>query len=147
MKLYFVPSEFILRKDLPVPLSVQDKILRHHLWVLNPLRANLGCPVHISQSSGFRPIEHEKQKGRSGDSEHTFEGKGAVDLTVIKPRMADLAQALIQSPYNRICYYPSGGFFHTDYKFPNRPQTLFISERTGWKTVDQRTLLTAIEDS
>lgn len=144
MKRYFSLSEFILRKDMPVPIEVSDKILRYHLWPLNEIRQHIGCPVHISQASGYRPLEHEKQKGRDGTSQHTFQGKGAVDLTAIKPRMYDLAVALIQkSDYTRICYYPDNHFLHCDYK--GRGQNLFIGP--AWESVDQRTFLNTLKDS
>lgn len=147
MKRYFSISEFILRKDLPVPLEVADKILRYHLWPLNEVRQRIGVALHISKASGYRPVAHELEKGRDGSSEHTFKGKGAADLAVIRPRMHDLAVALIQmTEYTRIAYYPNSHFLHVDLKFPERGRRVFIADGE-WKHVSTAEFLNTIKNN
>ena len=113
-KLYFTVSELcIVSRD--VPLDVADKLLKYHIWPMNEIRKELGTPIWASESSGYRPKWYEKQRGRSGKSQHCFEGKGAVDWTAY--RITELLKLLLdKSPYTRICYYPNNRFIHCDYK-------------------------------
>lgn len=124
MKLYFNLSELCI-VDEPVPMHVADKLLNHHIRIMNPIRQMLGAPITASQNSGYRPYSYEKARGRSGKSQHTFgdlpTGKdlsvlGAIDWTTLDlSRLNDLEKALIEhSPYTRITRYKS--FIHCDYK-------------------------------
>jgi hypothetical protein len=138
MKLYFTISEFNI-SGKPIPEAVADKILEYHIVPLQAVREAHGKPIYVSQNSGYRSLEWEKSKGRSGESEHCFgeqengtfnEDKGAVDL-----RSEDLdrleSDLIEHSPYTRICRYKS--FIHCDYK----PQERILYKNTpkGWQRV------------
>lgn len=117
---YFSIKEFCITGERP-PVEVAEMIVKHHIDVLNPLREELGAPIIVSQKAGYRPRAYELSKGRSGNSQHTFEDadgnvtKGAVDLTSAKLR--PLLDLLIEkSSYSRICFYPNNGFIHCDHK-------------------------------
>lgn len=98
----------------PIPPHVINKIMTHHLPVLNPVREELGMPLHISKHSGYRPLAWEILKGRNGLSQHCFEGLGAVDLTC--DDMPTLVALLKISPYKRVVHYVNDGFVHCDFK-------------------------------
>lgn len=115
MENYFKVSEFCI-SDEPVPLDIADKILKFHIVPLNKVREDLGFAIWPSQRSGYRPVWWEKKKGREGNSQHTFKGNGAVDLTC--KDFADnkwlLLDALIRlTDYTRLAIYPT--FIHVDY--------------------------------
>ena len=126
-KLYMDLSEYVRRPDLEVPLEVSDKIVRHHLHYGNFVRKKLSEPLIVSQNSGYRHPDHEKEKGRKG-SEHEFgkNSKGAVDYTVsgknrskkaILERLNKLCDLLFKyTPYTRITLYPTKLFIHADYR-------------------------------
>jgi len=139
MKNYFKTEEFIIsplqrKSKEPIPLSVIDKIWTVHVPILNDMRYNLGAPIAISKHSGYRSLAWEIDHGRSGTSEHMFDGLGAVDIT------ADNFQALIdlaiQSEYKRICIYKEDRFIHCDMKGMKRQ--LFENTDTGWKFIANR---------
>jgi len=110
----FNMSEFIRRPDLPVPVEVQDKILEFHLYPLSFLRWDIDCPIIISLRSAFRPVEHEIEKGRSGNSEHCFKGLGASDIT--SPQFKKMVKRLLDLEiYDRLILYPDNNFVHGDY--------------------------------
>lgn len=118
---YFTFKEFT--RESVLPTYVADAILKYHLPVLNLLRDMLGEPIYISERSGYRSVAWEKSKGRSGTSQHTFinqDGnlcKGAVDVTCHHMYLQELGYMLVKdSDYTRICWYPSEGFYHCDYK-------------------------------
>lgn len=124
MKNYFTLSELCIT-DTPVPLHVADKLIKHHIWIMNPIREKLGAPITASQKSGYRPHQWEIKRGRSGDSQHTFGEHplhpkltylGAIDWTTTDLSKLDELQALIEqhTPYTRIARYKS--FIHCDYK-------------------------------
>lgn len=116
MKLHFTISEICILKD-PVPQDVADKLLKYHIMPMNAVREMLGKPITASQKAGYRPKHYEIQRGRSGNSQHCFEGTslGAVDWTCSDPE-ALLALILAHTDYKRVCYYPNNGFIHCDYK-------------------------------
>lgn len=126
----FKVSDFIYAGQLD--RQVVEKIEKHHLPVVSQLKG-------ITYIVGYRSKEYELLKGRSGTSQHTFTGKGAVDLGTMN--MADLFSQLVSTPYTRICFYP--GFFHCDYKASQR--TYYI-ENSGWDQVDKHEIMEAIDE-
>ena len=51
---YFHIKEFLIEPNKAVPIDIMEKIVRYHLIPLNPIRHELGLPISISQSSGYR---------------------------------------------------------------------------------------------
>lgn len=127
MKNYFKKKEFY-KKGTKVPFSV-DKKLDKHIKELNKVRALQRDKVIISKKSGYRPVEYELAKDRSGKSQHTFEGLGAVDVTAsdIKKLLANLIN---HTDYTRICYYPLANFIHCD--FLAKEKQVFVDKGNGW---------------
>jgi len=149
VKVNFNVSEFIYDKNAPVPLDVLNAIVRYHLMPVNVARNDLGFPVIVSQSSGYRTVEHEKSMGRTGTSLHCFGThipklkdrpehyrKGAVDYTCSRINLEKLFLALIRVGYTRICFYPDKYFFHCDY-FSDRPMWYEATPEGKW--VQRRT--------
>lgn len=125
---YFNIAEFIIDPDAKVvPIDVVQKLNSYHKPILNPIRHEVGVPVIISKHSGYRTVEWEKERGRSGNSQHTFKGKGAVDVRSFD----DLLELLINSEYMRVCYYPHNGFVHCDFKGYHR-QYFEADENGKW---------------
>jgi len=94
-------------------MGVADKLL-HHIRVIQEIRDSINLPIYASQKSGFRSVGYEKSMGRSGNSEHTFSGGGAVDWTCSDVEI--LLPALRESEYTRVAYYPNKKFIHCDFK-------------------------------
>ena len=117
----FKVSHFIYAGELT--RQVVEKIEKYHLPVVSELKG-------ITYIVGYRSKVYELEKGRPGTSQHTFAGKGAVDLGT--DNMMSLFHQLISTPYTRICFYP--GFFHCDYKAKER--TYYIND-DGWNQVDK----------
>lgn len=126
MRNYFTLSELCITAD-PLPTEVADKLLLHHILVMNPIRELLGAPITASQKSGYRPYAYELARGRNGKSQHTFgyggpapdpSCKGAIDWTTSNRSKLDKLQELLitHSPYTRIARYTS--FIHCDYAAP-----------------------------
>lgn len=118
--------------------EVFDAIVKFHIEPMNAVRELYGKPISVSKNSGYRPKAHELSKGRPGTSEHTFEkiypkGRGAADYTAESiPKLLDLL--ISDSPYLRICYYPSHGFIHCDYKGDGTRRELYQADANGkWK--------------
>ena len=131
---YFHIKEFLIEPNKAVPLDIMEKIVRYHLIPLNPIRHELGLPIAISQNSGYRSKAWEIKHKRSGNSEHTFQDMGAVDLTCAN--MNALFQLLKnESPYRRICIYKEKNFIHCDYK--GNEKKIFINTENGWANYDQ----------
>lgn len=141
-KLYIIPSELIIDPEAPVPIRVQDALVKHHIFPVNPIRIMLDTPVWASQNSGYRPEEWERSKGRIPGKDgrndwsiHTFKktardpfGKGAVDWTTRPEKMFRLGMLLANTTeYTRIFFYPGAMFFHCDYAFSDRGRRLFIA--------------------
>ena len=104
-----------------------QKIERFHLPFLNDM-AEL-----ITGIVGYRSREYEIAMGRTGDSQHTFSGMGAVDISTRYPDR--LLSQLMRSPYKRIAYYPDDRFFHCDYNA--NVQTLYLSTQDSrWSRID-----------
>ena len=119
-----------------IPLAVADKLIKYHISPMTFVRESLGDPITASQRSGYRPKWYEINKGRSGNSQHTFEDKGAVDWTTTGD-MKKLLQLIIDfTTYTRICYYPNNRFIHCDYKNPvERWEYVCKSPTSKWERV------------
>lgn len=105
----------------PIPEYVADKIYLHHLIPLNEVASVVNFGISVSQKSGYRDKEWELAHGRNGTSQHTFDGKGAVDLTCdnfAKNKHALLTALKLHTNYKRIADY--GTFYHLDYKGTER---------------------------
>lgn len=101
----------------PIPEDVSDKILKWHIIPMQRVRNVLGIAIWASQKSGYRSKTWELSKGRSGNSQHCFIGKGAVDWTCINFQANKnklLKQIIEQTSYTRVALYNS--FIHCDYK-------------------------------
>tara|TARA_R110000851_G_scaffold314588_1_gene476689 strand:+ start:2034 stop:2456 length:423 start_codon:yes stop_codon:yes gene_type:complete len=119
MKINFVPSEFNISGNA-IPEDIADKIVKWHISYIQDVRNELGYSVYPSQKSGYRPKSWELSHGRSGNSQHTFTGKGAVDWTCkdFNTNKNDLLESIIKNTkYTRIAIYNS--FIHCDYKETN----------------------------
>lgn len=130
-KNYFNIEEFLIDKNAGLPFHVVNKIITYHLPVLNSLRERLGMPVVISKRSGYRSKAWEIARGRSGDGEHTFKGKGAVDLTC--DDLQALWDMLKLSEYTRVCLYPKKKFVHCDFKSVTKQIFVDESDGNGWR--------------
>lgn len=116
MKVYFSISELCIT-GTSIPIAVADKLLKYHITPMNPVREELGLPVMASQNSGYRPKQWELNHGRSGNSQHTFIKKGAIDWTCenFKDNKDELLSLIIKhTDYTRIAIY--NGFLHCDHK-------------------------------
>lgn len=122
---YFTATEFVKlsreEANIPITPALAEKIYGH-IDELNPVRISLGKAIIVT--SAYRPVWWEKTRGRSGDSEHTFKGEGAVDLTSFD--LKGLLLLLKETEYTRIALYPESNFIHCDYKFPERGQRYFV---------------------
>ena len=118
-----------------MPQDVADKLLQHHIWEMNPVREAIDAAILASDNSGYRPKHYEKSRGRSGNSQHCFEGKGAVDWTT-RGDIKDLLKLIMKmTGYTRICYYPNNKFIHCDYKHegPDRQYFECASPTSAWE--------------
>ena len=145
MKLDFNISELVITGN-SIPLDVADKLLQYHILPMQEVRNGFTNNVlndeeketfYITASlkSGYRPKQYEISKGRSGNSQHTFQGKGAVDWTCydFNRFKHDLIHYIIhKTDYTRIAVYNS--FVHCDYKGEERQ--LFNSDsNSNWEFV------------
>ena len=116
MTINFAISEFNITGQ-PIPENVCDKLLKWHISPMIEVRQELNIPIWASQESGYRPESWEKEKGRSGNSQHCFKTKGAIDWTCrnFSQNKTFLLRAIIKhTDYTRIAVYNS--FIHCDYK-------------------------------
>jgi len=124
----FTISEFNI-SGRPIPETVADKILKYHIAPMQKVRNKLGKSVTPSLKSGYRSPSWEKSKGRSGTSQHTFKGKGAVDWTCedFEHNKNELLRLImLHTQYTRMAIYDS--FIHCDYKpTPTGKRHLFKS--------------------
>lgn len=100
-----------------LPDKVETKVLVCHITPLTALQNILGIDLYVSIKSGYRSKEWEKEHGRSGYSQHTYEYLGAVDLTFddFNLNKDKVIKALAENTnYTRIAIYNS--FLHIDYK-------------------------------
>lgn len=137
---HFSIQEYCITGDLP-PEHIAESILCKHIETMNPIREELGVAISVSKNSGYRPKKYEIKKGRSGNSQHTFEDSegnptdGAADYTSSKLiKLLQLLQA--KSTYTRICYYPKMGFIHCDFKpTADGKRQYFENSANGWKFI------------
>ena len=100
-----------------VDVRVRNAIRALVLNVLEPLRLDLGMPVHIS--SGYRCSDLNREVGGTPDSQH-MRGEAA-DIYVVQKdgtRMppVDVARAIValNLPYDQLILYPT--FVHVSHK-------------------------------
>lgn len=135
METFFKVSDFNITGK-PVPEDVADKIYLYHILPLNKVRSALGIPVWPSEKSGYRPEWWEKARGRQGNSQHVFKGKGATDVTCedFAENKGVLLEALIKlTDYTRFCIYPT--FIHVDYAGLER--WVYENTPSGWQRQKQ----------
>ena len=136
MKLDFNIQDFIISGST-VPVLVADKILRHHILPMQEIRDKVGFPIWPSQHSGYRPHDYELRHNRTGSSEHCFVGKGAVDWTCDHHNLEILLNELLNSYYNRVCYYPNQHFIHCDDKGDHKKFYL-CDDGVNWEYQNER---------
>lgn len=98
-----------------IPEDIADKIIRYHMEPVWDVAKEM--KAYPSSNSSYRSVKWEKSKGRSGNSQHTFKGKGATDWTCddFANKKEELLQKLIDNTnYLRFAIYNS--FIHCDYK-------------------------------
>ncbi len=156
-KTYFKPSEYIIRPDIMVPVDVQDKILVHHIMPMNVIRHALEAPIVVSLNSGYRPPEHENEKGRTKlTSTHLFReiperkdpGYGAADYRPMIHKWGKFIELMVQkSPYTRIAFYPEmeTPFVHTDYRFYGIEKYYYIVTSGTWNRVSKFELIDTVK--
>lgn len=116
MKIYFKYEELVIT-GTSVPLSVATKLLHYHMIPASRVRHALGLPMTASKKSGYRPYEWEISHDRSGNSQHVFKGKGAIDWTcrAFRENKQRLLELLVEhTAYTRFAVYRN--FIHCDYK-------------------------------
>jgi len=132
MKSFFKLKNMVIDGDY-LPISVADKLREFHIGPMESVRHQLGSAVWASEKSGYRNLVWEKQHGRSGNSEHCFEGKGAVDWCTEPSKLDELYRLILEhTNYTRICRYPT--FIHVDYKAEERQ--LFTCDGGDWVYVN-----------
>lgn len=117
-------SQFIDRPDMELPMDVLDRIVQYHYEPIKRISGVIDVRIH----SCYRPKQHELQRGRNGNSLHTFsidrdpKGRGAIDIS--SNDMQALYGLIISElePF-RIARYPWG--FHCDWLHSWRGLTHF----------------------
>ena len=136
MRVPFELKEFLIEPTEEIPVEIADKIYKHHIIPMIFIRQKLGFGMWASQRSGYRSREYELERGRSGDSQHTFQKKGAVDWTCSdfkKNKGLFLNELIKNTPYTRIAVYE--GFIHCDYKSEDARQLFTSDENSKWTFV------------
>lgn len=148
-------SDFNISGD-PIPNHVANMIYTYHQYPLNRINECTSLDVFPSfdtpgQPSAWRPRWWEKQRGRSGSSQHCFgeqedgtfdieNGKGACDITCddFQKNKWDLVKALLDySTYTRLAVYNT--FVHADYKHKGSGTQIFESgSDSKWKFLEVR---------
>jgi hypothetical protein len=134
--------EFCITDD-PISHEVANKIMRYHLLPMQAVRNHMKIPIIVSRRSGYRPVWYEEMKGRSGNSQHTFSGKGAADYTMSGNWKEFLLYIAWLTDYTRVCYYPNNNFVHCDYAALTPTFFTAQSPAGSWKWHGE--LITAIE--
>lgn len=135
IQLNFNISDFNI-SGKPIPEKIADKILKWHILPMQRVRNILKIAIWASQKSGYRSVTWEKSRGRSGNSQHCFKGKGAVDWTCykFKENKYDFLKTIIEeTDYTRIAVYEN--FIHCDYRNTNSgKRELYDSDsKSKWK--------------
>lgn len=128
-------SDFnISGKDIPE--DVADKIHEFHLKPLERVNmVNTKLNARPSVKSSYRPRWWELEKGRSGNSQHCYYGKGATDVTCddFQEQKDDLLEELIENTnYTRFAIYNT--FIHCDYAHDITERWVFDKK---WKRLYQ----------
>ena len=112
---YFTNNDF---RNANPSCSIND-MDENFLHRLDVARFHSGVPYIVN--SAFRTVEHEKSKGRSGDSSHT---KGvAVDLKATNARTKfKIITGLIKAGFTRIFVYDT--FIHVDLDYDKDQEVL-----------------------
>ena len=80
------------------------------LWACQPYRSECSFAWHLT--CGKRTEEHEKRKGRSGDSVHLW---GAVDITTLDPDNLEILANLFKNKWiGGFKHYGDKRFIHAD---------------------------------
>ncbi len=134
----FKIDEFLIESTSKIDTHIADKIYKYHIIPMIYIRRNLGFPIYPSMKSSYRSKTYEISKGRSGNSQHTFTGKGATDWTcenfdVNKDEL--LKEMIKETLYTRFAMYNS--FIHADYKdTENNTRQLFKSgSNSKWEFI------------
>lgn len=135
MQLNFKISNFNI-SGKPIPEQIADKILFNHILPMQKVRDVLDIKMWASEKSGYRSVSWERSHGRTGSSQHTFKGMGAVDWTCedFGNNRAKFLEAIIKhTNYTRMAMY--NGFIHCDYKKTNTGQReVFVSDKnSNWE--------------
>ena len=114
---YFTNNDF---RNANPSCSIND-MDENFLHRLDVARFHSGVPYIVN--SAFRTVEHEKSKGRSGDSSHT---KGvAVDLKATNSRTRfKIIEGLLKAGFTRMGVYDWG--IHVDLDYEKEQQVIFI---------------------
>jgi len=137
----FSLDEFCIEGVDSCPQHIQERIWKYHILPILPVREAIGLPLTASKKSCYRSKEWEISKGRSGESQHTFEnGLGACDWTFAKGvnrtiENLDKLKALLikHTLYTRIAVYPT--FIHCDYKETSGKRYIFKATSSGWSHI------------
>lgn len=117
-----------------IPQDVADKIIKYHMYPVWDIAIEM--KAYPSENSSYRSVKWEKSKGRSGNSQHTFKGKGATDWTCedFQNNKDKLLNKLINNTeYIRFAIYNS--FIHCDYKDTHDGKRLLFENKSnvGWE--------------
>ena len=114
---YFTNNDF---RNANPSCSIND-MDENFLHRLDVARFHSGVPYIVN--SAYRTVEHEKSKGRSGESSHT---KGvAVDLKATNSRTRfKIIEGLLKAGFTRIGVYDWG--IHVDLDYAKDQQVIFI---------------------
>ena len=116
------PIDLCITGDLPADPSIVAKLhfQCHTLNALNQRHPKLGLEISRGTTdnmpSGYRPIEWEIGRGRSGHSQHTYRNSmGALDLVCGNwPLFSTVLRMETWIPWTRIAVYSGRGFVHCD---------------------------------
>jgi len=131
---FFKIREFCIEPG-PIPIDIAQKIVDYHIKPMNFVRYELGRPIIVSDRSGFRPKLYEVNKGRSGRSQHCFEGNGAADYTCSGDINELLELIMKETQYTRVCYYKEENFIHCDYGIIDGDRRQLFIDHNGWEFV------------
>lgn len=132
-------SELCITGKPPEDFGIIDKLWMYHIIPMQRVRDKLQVGIWASQKSGYRPLEWEIKHGRSGNSQHTFKGKGAVDWTCNQESIRSLIDEIKRlTEYTRIAYYPANNFIHCDYKETpdNKRQFFHSTPSSNWTLIE-----------
>jgi hypothetical protein len=137
-------EEFLITQSKTITVEIANKLMWYHILPMVKVRELLGLAIWASQFSGYRPKWWEFKKNRSGNSQHVFEGLGAVDWTCrfFKYNRDKFLKLIIDNTnYTRMAIYD--GFIHCDYKAtPSGKREIYVNkfnedkEKYEWQFLD-----------